>query len=158
AFSQDFFIGHFPFNTFNPGPAYNGIGPSAINSTSLPVQTATTTPVTIVNGAPIFTGFGPTADVWTVDQKIRTPYVQNFNVNIEQALGKQMAITVGYVGSAGTKLFRFRDLNQADIATGTLPFAGFNIINQFESTSNSRYNSLQVTWKLNNLHRLNSQL
>ena len=32
AFSQDFFIGHFPFNTFNPGPAYNGVGPAAINS------------------------------------------------------------------------------------------------------------------------------
>jgi outer membrane receptor protein involved in Fe transport len=151
AFSQDFFIGHFPFNTFNPGPAYNGIGASAITS-------AGSTAATIVNNAPIFTAFGPTTDVWTVDQKIRTPYVQNFNVNIEQALGKQMALTVGYVGSAGTKLFRFRDLNQADIATGTLPFAGFNIINQFESTSNSHYNSLQVTWKLNNLHRLNSQL
>src|SRR6266849_4136865 len=32
AYSQDFFIGHFPFNTFNAGPAYNGIGPFAITS------------------------------------------------------------------------------------------------------------------------------
>ena len=28
AFSQDFFIGQLPFNTFNPGPAYNGVGPN----------------------------------------------------------------------------------------------------------------------------------
>ena len=65
---------------------------------------------------------------------------------------------MGYVGSAGTKLFRFRDLNQEDPATSTFPFAGFNIINQFESTASSRYNSLQVTWKLRNLGGFNSQL
>jgi outer membrane receptor protein involved in Fe transport len=151
AFSQDFFIGHFPFNTFNPGPAYNGVGPSAITS-------AGSTAATIANGVPIFTGFAPTTDAWTVDPKIRTPYVQNYNLNIEQALGKAMALQVGYVGSAGTKLFRFIDINQHDPATGAFPFAAFNIINQFESTSSSRYNSLQVTWKLRNLHGLNSQL
>ncbi|HKV94377.1 MAG TPA: carboxypeptidase regulatory-like domain-containing protein [Candidatus Angelobacter sp.] len=151
AFSQDFFIGHFPFNTFNPGPAYNGVGASAINA-------AGNVAGTIVNGAPIFTSFSPTADAWTVDPNIRTPYIQNYNVNVEQALGKQMALTVGYVGSAGTKLFRFRDINQEDPATSTFPFAGFNIINQFESTASSRYNSLQVTWKLRNWRRVNSQL
>src|SRR4029077_12565467 len=144
AFSQDFFIGHFPFNTFNPGPAYNGVGPSAINA-------AGSVASTIAAGVPIFTGFLPTGDVGTVDQKIRTPYVQNYNVNIEQALGNAMALTVGYAGSAGTKLFRFRALNQHDPATGNSPFAPpINIVNQFESTSSSRYNSLQVTWKLRN--------
>jgi outer membrane receptor protein involved in Fe transport len=151
AFSQDFFIGHFPFNTFNPGPAYNGVGPSAITA-------AGSVAATIVNNAPIFTAFTPTTDAWTVDPNIRTPYVQNYNVNVEQALGKQMALTVGYVGSAGTKLFRFRDINQHDPATGAFPFAAFNIVNQFESTASSRYNSMQVTWKLRNLRGLNSQL
>ena len=63
AFSQDFFIGHFPWNTFNPGPAYNGIGPSAITSGSA----ALTIPE---DGSPIFTGFAPITDVWTVDQNI----------------------------------------------------------------------------------------
>jgi outer membrane receptor protein involved in Fe transport len=151
AFSQDFFIGHFPFNTFNAGPAYNGIGAAAINSASSVAST-------IVAGVPIFSGFNPTLDAWTVDPRIRTPYIQNYNLNIEQALGKSMALQIGYVGSAGTKLFRFRDLNQEDPTTSTFPFAGFNVINQFESTSTSRYNSLQVTWKLRNLHGLNSQL
>jgi hypothetical protein len=151
AFSQDFFIGHFPFNTFNPGPAYNGIGASAISA-------AGNTAATIVSGVPIFTAFSPTTDAWTVDQNIRTPYIQNYNVNIEQALGKSMALTVGYVGSAGTKLFRFVDVNQHDPATGAFPFAAFNIVNQFESSATSRYNSLQVTWKLRNWRGLNSQL
>jgi hypothetical protein len=151
AFSQDFFIGHFPFNTFNPGPAYNGIGAAAINA-------AGNTASTIASGVPIFTGFSPTTDAWTVDPNIRTPYVQNFNVNVEQAMGKAMSLQVGYVGSAGTKLFRFRDINQHDPATGAFPFAAFNIINQFESGASSRYNSLQVTWKLRNYRGFNSQL
>ena len=61
--------------------------------------------------------------------------------------------------AAGTKLFRFRDLNQHDPATGNSPFASpINVVNQFESTSSSRYNSLQVTWKLRNLRGFNSQL
>jgi len=151
AFSQDFFIGHFPFNTFNPGPAYNGIGASAITS-------AGSVAGTIVNGSPIFSGFSPTPDAWTVDPNIRTPYVQNYNLNIEQSIGKQMALQVGYVGSAGTKLFRFRDINQHDPATGAFPFAAFNIVNQFESTSSSRYNSLQTTWKLRHWRGLSSEL
>ncbi len=151
AFSQDFFIGHFPFNTFNPGPAYNGIGTDAITA-------AGNVAGTIVNGAPIFTGFTPTTDAWTVDQNIRTPYIQNYNVNIQQAMGKSMALTVGYVGSKGTKLFRFRDINQHDPATGAFPFAAFNIVNQFESTSSSNYNALQLTWKVSNWHRFGSQL
>lgn len=151
AFSQDFFVGHFPFNTFNPGPAYNGVGASAINAAGAVAGS-------IASGVPIFSGFAPTADAWTVDQKIRTPYIQNYNLNIEQGIGKAMALQVGYVGSHGTKLFRFRDINQHDPATGNFPFPAFNIINQFESTANSAYNSLQITGKLNNWHRLGSQL
>ena len=54
AFSQDFFVGHFPWNTFNPGPAYNGVGPSAI--------TSGLGGGTIEAGVPLFTGFSPTTD------------------------------------------------------------------------------------------------
>ena len=152
AFSQDFFVGHFPWNTFNPGPAYNGIGPSAITSGSVGTS--------IVEGVPLFTGFAGTTDAWTVDQNLRTPYIQNFNFNVQQELGSHAALQVAYVGSRGTKLFRFRDLNQPDIARGELdlPFAGFNIINSFESTANSNYNAMQLNLKLRNLRGLSSQI
>jgi hypothetical protein len=152
AFSQDFFVGHFPWNTFNPGPAYNGVGPSAIMSGSVGS--------TLEEGQPLFTGFAGTTDAWTVDQNLRTPYVQNFNINVQQELGSHAALQVAYVGSRGQKLFRFRDLNQPDIANGQtdLPFAGFNIINNFESTANSNYNAMQVNLKLRNMHGLSSQV
>jgi Carboxypeptidase regulatory-like domain len=151
AFAQDLFEGHAPFNTFNAGPAYNGIGSDAI-------QSASTVATTIQNGVPIFGGFGNTGDVWTVDQRLRTPYVYNYNLNVEQALGNKMALTVGYVGSQGVKLFRFIDLNQHDPATGFFPYPNFNIINQTQTTADSHYNSLQTTWNLRNWHGVNSQL
>src|SRR5207247_11254268 len=36
-FSQDFFLGQLPFNTFNPGPAYNGVCADPITSSFSPV-------------------------------------------------------------------------------------------------------------------------
>ena len=39
AFSQDFFVGQLPFNTFNSGPAYNGVGPDPITFSFSPAST-----------------------------------------------------------------------------------------------------------------------
>ena len=150
-FAQDLFEGHAPFNTFNAGPAYNGVGPAAI-------QSASTVVGTITSGVPVFGGFGNTTDAWTVDPRLRTPYVYNYNLNIEQALGKNMAFMVGYVGFQGFKLFRFIDLNQHDPATGAFPFANFNIINQTQTSANSHYSSLQTTWNLRTWRGITSQL
>lgn len=151
AFAQDLFEGHAPFNTFNAGPAYNGIGPAAI-------QSASTVASTIVSGDPIFGGFGNTGDAWTVDHRLRTPYVYNYNLNVEQSLGRNVAFTVGYVGSQGVKLFRFVDLNQHDPATGAFPYPNFNIINQTQTSATSHYNSLQATLNLRNWRGVTSQL
>ena len=115
------------------------------------------------------------ADVFTVDQGIRTPYVQNYNLNIEQQLGSNMALQVGYVGSAGRKLFRYRDINQCVntviygmFTPGTCfpdsapelgsPFgaAGFEYINNFESSASSSYNALQASLKIKTWHGFTS--
>jgi hypothetical protein len=50
-------------------------------------------------------------DFFGTDRNIRTPYTQNFNLNLQQQFGKAF-VQVGYVGARGTKLFRFRDINQ----------------------------------------------
>ncbi|HLY97799.1 MAG TPA: carboxypeptidase regulatory-like domain-containing protein [Candidatus Angelobacter sp.] len=150
AFSQDFFVGQLPFNTFNAGPAYNGIGPNPITFSFSP--TAVLQP-----GVQVFapSTFGAT-DVFTVDQKLRTPYIQVYNLNIEQELAKNVALQVGYVGSAGRKLFRFLDLNQTNPATGTVAFPALGFVNQFQSSASSSYNSLQASLHLRDWHRLTS--
>ena len=43
---------------------------------------------------------------------IRTPYVQNWNLNVQHQITNKILFQLGYVGSKGTKLFRFQDINQ----------------------------------------------
>lgn len=153
AFSQDFFVGQLPFNTFNPGPAYNGIGPA-------PILFSFSTVAQIQPNVPIFTDFSD-SDVFAVDRGLRTPYVQNFNFNLQQELFKDVVLQVGYVGSQGRKLFRYRDINQpVNPAVSTArpfdngPFAPsggtFFYVNQIETTANSNYNAFQGSLTLRN--------
>jgi carboxypeptidase family protein len=153
AFSQDFFVGQLPFNTFNPGPAYNPIGPSAV------LFSFSTTPV-IEEEVPIFTDFLD-SDVFTVDPNLRTPYIQNYNLNLQHELFRNAVLQVGYVGSNGTKLFRYRDINQPvnpRVSTARPfdngPFAPsggtFFYVNQLETTARSNYNALQTSFTLRN--------
>ncbi|MEW6213042.1 MAG: TonB-dependent receptor [Acidobacteriota bacterium] len=151
SFSQDFFVGQLPFNTFNPGPAYNPVGPA-------PVLFSFSTVDVIRAGVPIFTDYLD-SDVFAVDPRLRTPYVQNYNLNIQHELFKNAVVQVGYVGSHGTKLYRYRDINQPvnparstarPFDNGPLAPSGgtFFYVNHFESTANSNYNALQASLQL----------
>ena len=101
-----------------------------------------------------------------MDHGIRTPYVQNFNFNVEQQIGSNAGLQIGYVGSTGRKLFRYTDRNQLCPASSTSvncpastpPFPAFEYINTFQSSATSSYNALQVQLKVRNLHGFNSSL
>jgi len=166
-FSQDFFTGQIPWNCFLcTGVAYNAIEPDPVF--------LSLTPVGLAPGVFVFdpTTTGPgtpdTLEVFTVDD-IRTPYVYNFNVNLQQQLGRDTVIQIGYVGSAGRKLYRIRDINQPDQAAidANDPVGGCCVprpfdaaavlspvapnppfyVNQVEASSNSNYNGLQVVFR-----------
>jgi hypothetical protein len=167
AFSQDFFAGQIPYTSSNAGPLFNDIGPRPISYGSVdpnalqPVACGTTGSIpvpgsSLCTGA-VYSGFGP-ADVFTVDQRLRTPYVQNYNLNVEQDLTHRMALSVAYVGSNGTKLFRFVDLNQGDPLTGIRPNPNFYYVLNFESAAISNYNSLQISYKIRDLHGFTSTM
>ena len=169
AFAQDMFLGHLPWNcVFCPGPAYTGTGPGAISTLGL-------TGGALASNVPVFSGPSALEDFFAADPHLRTPYVQNFNLNWQQALGNKAVLQVGYVGTRGTKLFRFRDINQPsqaqitafDLATpaGTLvqgyavprPFANFFYVNQEESQASSTYHSLQTSLRVASWHGLQTQ-
>jgi outer membrane receptor protein involved in Fe transport len=142
AFSQDFFLGHVPYNSSPPGPAYNGIGPEPISSNGGVTSQ-------IVAGEPIYLNFGPTTNIFAADQHLRTPYMFNYNLNIQQQVSSNIVFQVGYVGSEGHKLFRFRDINQRVTPTSpTLPNPNFGYINYEESSANSNYNSVQAQLRI----------
>jgi hypothetical protein len=161
AFSQDFFVGQLPFNTFNPGPAYNPVGPA-------PILFSYSTIPQIQAGVPIFTDYTD-SDVFAVDRNLETPMIQNYNFNIQHELAKNVVGQVGYVGSRGRKLFRYRDINQpVNPAVSTArpfdngPFAPsggtFFYVNQLETTSESDYNALQTSLTLRRFKGFSGQI
>jgi hypothetical protein len=133
-------------------------------------------------------GTASSTDAFTVSQKLRTPYVYNYNLNIQQEILHNTILQVGYVGSAGRKLFHFRDINQptqaeitaADLGCGCInsvfnsqpvprPFDTAAVlsplapntpfyVNEIETNANSNYNSLQLSLTQRNWHRFNNQI
>jgi hypothetical protein len=179
AFSQDMFLGHIPYNcTFCPGPAYTGVG-------GAPITFFSATKAPIAEGSPVYVNPSPLGSFFGIDPNIRTPYVQNYNINLQQAFGNKVTMELGYVGAKGTRLFRFRDINQPTQAQITAydnscplggvapncPIAGFDTgsnvprtnypnffyFNQEESSAFSTYNALQGTLRTQAWHGLSMQ-
>jgi hypothetical protein len=117
ATSQDMFLGHLPFSTlFDPGPAYSGLPGVGQISIGTPAVDSLGNVIPLAINQPVFTNIGPMPDAFGVDPHIRTPYLQNYNLNIQQQLTRKMVLQVGYVGSHGSKLWDFRDINQPSFA------------------------------------------
>jgi hypothetical protein len=57
-------------------------------------------------------------EVYGVDRNIRTPYVSNWNLDIQHAITNNLSIDIGYVGNHGTKLLGKLDINQPPAGTG----------------------------------------
>ena len=190
ATSQDMFLGHLPFSSsFDPGVAYSGlpgVGQISFGSPTGPFQLCD--PTNPGGCVPVFGGYLPMSDAFGVDQHIRTPYLQNYNLNIQQQLTRKMVVQVGYVGSHGSKLWDFRDINQPSAAQifasdcpngpaatpgtacpggaiqdGSVPRRLASTTNNFyiyseESSAKSNYNSLQVSYRIDDWHGLTSSV
>ncbi len=78
-----------------------------------PVFTQTRNAINIVQGELIFpTNVTPTnVGAFGVSPDFRTPYVQNYNLNVQHQFNPRAVLQVGYVGSKGTKLSLLRSIN-----------------------------------------------
>jgi hypothetical protein len=190
ASSQDMVLGHFPYaSPYAPGPAFNNIGPDANRILFAGLSTSTVANGIIANN-PLFAASTPTScgecDTFSYDRNIKTPYMENYNLNIQQQLTSKTVIQAGYVGSQGHRLWRFFDLSQpsntqvwaADCAgqlvnypnpcpggtinSGTVPRNygsnpyGTVYLYQQNSTAKSNYNALQTSFRVNGWHGITS--
>ena len=92
-----------------------------------------------------------------VDPNLRTPYVQQYNANVQWEFAHDYLLEAGYVGSKGTKLLQLLTINQPiyNPTTNTFatPFGPFvsaqknatGGLQQVQTSSNSHYDSLQVS-------------
>ena len=86
----------------------------------------------------------------------RTPYIQQYTLGIQNEFANNWMLDLSYVGSAGRKLYRLVDQNQAIVETAlgpvgpyypglsSLAVQGFGV-HTMQSSSNSSYNSLQAS-------------
>jgi hypothetical protein len=109
-------------------------------------------------------------NVFGVDPDLKTPYVLNWNLNVQQEVAPQTLLQIAYVAQHGVKLYSVADINQVNpalddgsetvgrplvancpvSANGGLglggpcfPYIGF--LDQLSNHSSSNYNSLQAT-------------
>ncbi|MGO9864228.1 MAG: TonB-dependent receptor domain-containing protein [Terriglobales bacterium] len=137
--SQDMVNGHFPYSpAFDPGPAYNNAPTVPLADQILSTGLA---PSVITNG--IQTGvpiYEPTTvcnyecDAFGFDRNIKTPYMENYNLNIQHQLNSKAVIQIGYVGSQGHRLWRFFDLSQPSNATVTAYDVSYAASNNYSWT------------------------
>ena len=187
AFSQDMMLGHLPYPTFYaPGPAYNNIGPGSVQMANVNPAAFDANGVYIPNtpyfGAPNCT---VECDIFSFDRNIKTPYMENYNINIQHQFSSKVSLQLGYVGSQGHRLFRFLDINQpsqaaitaADCPNGIATCATTGAIQDFtvprvfpssfnnygavyifqeNSSGQSNYHSLQASFRVANYHGFTS--
>ncbi len=104
------------------------------------------------------------------DRNIRTPYLHQYNANVQYQLAKDLLFEAGYVGTRGLNLFRQVAINQARLASTASPIVneatgatittntpanaalrapfqgvGINNFSLNQTTAQSNYNSLQTS-------------
>jgi len=111
-------------------------------------------PLTLDNPFPSFFPFRLPDSALAIQRDLRTPYMQHWNANVQQQLGRNRVLEVAYVGSKGTKLLSARDINQPppSVLPPGLPFVPrpvpqFDDINILESRASSSYHSLQARFE-----------
>jgi len=141
------------------------------------VQSTDTSQINWTEAGPIFPSSAGAScsvssqcNVFAVDPHLKTPYVLNWNLNLQQELAPQTLLQIAYVAQHGVKLYSVTDINQVnpalDNSTETVgrplvtncpvsalgglgnggpcfPYIGF--LDQLGNRSSSSFNSLQVT-------------
>ena len=96
-----------------------------------------------------------TPTFFSVDQNLRTPYMQQWHLGLQHQLPGNSVLELTYAGSKGTKLFTFFNGNQAapsnDPTAATAPRRPVSAIDAgidwFRSTGKSSYNSFQAHYE-----------
>jgi hypothetical protein len=97
--------------------------------------------------------------IQTVSQHNKTPYVQQYMLNVQRQIARNTAIEVGYLGNVGRKLGRAILVNQAIPKTGPTdtrtiaqrtPFPTYGVFQTYANVVSAGYNagSLKLTQQL----------
>ena len=105
-------------------------------------QVVLTNPSYPLTGDP-FAQAGP-PNVLRLDSHLRAPYDIQASLGVERKLGEHTTLTAEYTLLRGQRLYRMRDINAPQPATGIRPDPNFLNVDQFETTGSSRSDSLKL--------------
>ncbi len=118
-------------NAFGPGSVPTGAPIDAAGNTS--GGTITTGNVTVKNflsptpwdsassplyGSSTVNCYASPCPIMTVNRNLTTPYVWNWNLNVQHAITPNLSLEIGYVGNHGSNLTGIRDINQPPVGSG----------------------------------------
>jgi hypothetical protein len=79
-----------------------------------------------------------------MDPRMRTPYVQQWNLTYQMQTAKDVVLEIGYLGTKGTKAVQPVDLN-TQIGAGRPLVPDYFQLSNYQTTDNSNYHALQVS-------------
>ncbi len=149
----------------NPSPGFNPpyfVGQSFSAPCSLPATNPAGQDCSVPGLRNLSAGFPLTAltdpntpTLFSLDPNMRTPYVLQWHLTTQYQASRDTLFEVAYVGSKGTKLYTFFNLNQAtptsDPSALTAPRRKFPFIDSsisyLNSAGNSEYDALQTKFQ-----------
>jgi hypothetical protein len=131
------------------GPSGYLSNPFATNNTGTPNGFPSTPPGPMASFA-ASEPFGSTGGIYLVDPHLRTPYVYQYNLNIQQQLPGGMVLETGYVGYDAHKLTSLVDIDPFPLGSNTRIYnpdstnSIFSQMLEFKNVGVANYNALQV--------------
>jgi hypothetical protein len=145
-----------PYLEFNPlngsetGPTGYLSNPFGTNNTGTPNGFPSVPPSRTASFAAT-EPFGSTNELFLVDPHLRTPYVYQYNLNIQQELPGGMILETGYVGYDAHKLTSLIDIDPFPLGSNTRIYNTspanlvFSQMDEFQNVGVANYNALQVS-------------
>ncbi len=86
--------------------------------------------------------------VYFVDPHLRTPYVFQYNLSIQQQIAPGTTLEVGYLGYSAHKMTGLVDVNPFSPATGARLYGSdFSYLSEFQNIGKANYNAMQAHLK-----------
>lgn len=137
----------------------SGVGAQAfINFPYTGLRTFSNVPFPLTSpsdAAPPAVGF-PLIQFFAFDPNLKLPYTHQWNVAVEQSIGKNQTVSASYVAALGRRLLR-EELLAGAILSGNPLFSAFSTVPVTRNAATSDYHSFQLKFQrrlTNNLHVL----
>ena len=92
---------------------------------------------------------GTLANLFAFNPNLKLPYTLEWNIALEQGLGKNQTVSASYVGAAGRRLLQTNTVGSPPLTNPNLQFGLF-----VDNTSASNYDALQLQFQRRLLHGL----